>query len=43
MAIIHINKESLVKKWEEFYGEDFSKENQWYGTISTTVDFTNML
>lgn len=26
MAIIHINKESLVKKWKEFYGEDFSKE-----------------
>ena len=26
MAIIHINKESLVKKWREFYGEDFSKE-----------------
>lgn len=26
MAIIHINKETLVKKWKEFYGEDFSKE-----------------
>ena len=26
MAIIHINKESLVKKWKEFYREDFSKE-----------------
>ena len=26
MAIIHINKESLNKKWAELYGEDFSKE-----------------
>ena len=35
MAIIHINKESLEKKWKEFYGEDFSKE---YKGLSDSIN-----